>query len=239
MIHLNSLSNTTPLTICIVEDNVRLQEELSLALRNNGLNVFCSDNGEDMNVILLDHHVDIVILDLNLPGDEDGIQICQRLRKTHSEIGIVMLTGRIMGSDRSVGYLVGADVYLTKPTRANELLSVIRNLGARLNKHEITYGWELNLRSLKLVSPSGSFVLLTATEANILSDLAMTTTFTSYEKLISRFFEADVTGKTAKARLEVAISRLRTKLKSIGEELLIKLIWGKGYQLSMPIKIIN
>ena len=102
--------------IMVVDDNLRLSHELSLVLEAAGWSVRCADDGESLRAQVAQKVPAIVVLDLNLPG-EDGISLCEWLRRTYPQIGIVMLTARVMGVDRTEGYVAGADIYLTKPTR--------------------------------------------------------------------------------------------------------------------------
>ena len=103
-------------TVLLVEDNLRVSDELSLVLTTAGYTTRCAYDGEHMRALLAMMTPDLVMLDLNLPS-EDGISLCKWLRDIHPFMGIVMLTARVMGSERTEGYQAGADVYLTKPTR--------------------------------------------------------------------------------------------------------------------------
>jgi two-component system phosphate regulon response regulator OmpR len=75
--------------------------------------------------------VDVLVLDLNLPGD-DGLVIASRLRKTHPNLGVVMLTGRISVADRVIGLESGGDMYLCKPVERRELVAAIRAVSRRV-----------------------------------------------------------------------------------------------------------
>ena len=120
-------SNQSLGSVMLVEDNMRVSEELSLVLESFGYTTKCAYDGQHMRSLLTTYTPDIVILDLNLPN-EDGISLCKWLRSIYPSLGIVMLTARVMGSERTEGYQAGADVYLTKPTRPEEILAVVRNI---------------------------------------------------------------------------------------------------------------
>ena len=124
------------LSILLVEDNESLREEMVCFLNRPGWRAHGVDCGEELNYWLMENHADVVILDVNLPY-EDGYSIASRLRTSHPDVGIVMLTARVRPVDRTEGYHAGADVYLSKPTHPTELIAVIDNLGRRLQKPEI------------------------------------------------------------------------------------------------------
>jgi len=104
-----------PLTVVLVEDHDDLREEMLDYLRRPQWRVLGADSGAALNQWIARHPIDVVVLDVNLPG-EDGFSIAQRLRATHPGLGIVLLTARTRPSDRSTGYRAGGDVYLTSPT---------------------------------------------------------------------------------------------------------------------------
>lgn len=89
-------------SVLLVEDNLRVSDELGLVLETGGYNTGCAYDGEHMRSLLAFYTPNIVILDLNLPG-EDGISLCKWLRDVYPNMGIVMLTARVMGSDRTEG----------------------------------------------------------------------------------------------------------------------------------------
>ncbi|NDE35496.1 MAG: response regulator [Gammaproteobacteria bacterium] len=101
--------------LAVLEDYEPHREELVHLLRLEGFDVFTAESGEELDQLLLQAPLDLVILDLNLPG-EDGLSIAARLQKHYPETRIVMLTGRARGIDRVQGYEAGADIYLTTRT---------------------------------------------------------------------------------------------------------------------------
>ena len=228
--------------LLVVDDNLRLSEELSLVLQAAGWSVRCADDGESLRACMAQQTADIVLLDLNLPG-EDGISLCKWLRSTHPRIGIVMLTARVMGIDRTEGYVAGADIYLTKPTRAEELLAVVRNLLNRTQKEtrksSTTDPWTLQIKGTRLVSPQADSLSLTPGECIFLRELALTPEACSYEQLNEKLGNGANADRSDKARLEVLVSRLRTKLgKFGGEGLEIKTVHGTGYRLKGALKLL-
>jgi len=229
-------------TVLLVEDNLRVSDELSLVLTAAGYATRCAYDGEHMRAMLAMMTPDVVMLDLNLPN-EDGISLCKWLRDIHPFIGIVMLTARVMGSERTEGYQAGADVYLTKPTRPEEILAVVRNLMRRHDRHgssalATAQVWTLHQKSMSLSAPDSDVLSLTPKESVVLFTLAQTATHCTYEDLIDKLGGESPRTTFDKVRLEVLISRLRSKLfKFKGQVFEIKTIHGSGYRLSRPLKL--
>jgi DNA-binding response OmpR family regulator len=229
-------------TVLLVEDNLRVSDELSLVLTTAGYTTRCAYDGEHMRALLAMMTPDLVMLDLNLPS-EDGISLCKWLRDIHPFMGIVMLTARVMGSERTEGYQAGADVYLTKPTRPEEILAVIRNLMRRHDRHASTTlsaanVWTLHQKSMSLSAPDSDVLSLTPKEAIVLLNLAQTSAHCTYDYLIDKLIGESPRTTFDKVRLEVVISRLRSKLfKFKAQSFEIKTIHGTGYRLSKPLKL--
>jgi DNA-binding response OmpR family regulator len=148
-----------------------------------------------------------------------------------------------MGSERTEGYQAGADVYLTKPTRPEEILAVIRNLMRRHDRHAATTlsaanVWTLHQKSMSLSAPDSDVLSLTPKETIVLLNLAQTSAHCTYEYLIDKLIGDSPRTTFDKVRLEVVISRLRSKLfKFKAQSFEIKTIHGTGYRLSKPLKL--
>ena len=117
--------------IIVVEDHEALREVTVSALQDMGHKVRGIACAETLNQELQTDCPHVLILDLNLPG-EDGISLARRVRKVHPEIGIIMVTARNQLGDKLTGYDSGADIYLTKPTSIEELSAAIQALSRRL-----------------------------------------------------------------------------------------------------------
>lgn len=230
-------------SVLMVEDNLRVSEEISLVLEHAGWRVRCVPDGKSFRHAVAEQAPTLVVLDLNLPG-EDGISLCKWLRSTLPGVGIVLLTARVMGSERSEGYIAGADVYLTKPSRAEELLAVLHNLSRRAAPGPMLAGpqvgdpWTLHSKSLRLLSPRGDILSLTRSECGLLQHLGDTPGVCTYEELIDALGSGGLNDKVDKARLEVLVSRLRAKLRHVKElGLELKTVYGKGYQLAEALRV--
>ncbi|RWX54817.1 two-component system response regulator TorR [Photobacterium chitinilyticum] len=112
--------------ILIVEDDPILRMKIKGHFAQAGYAIFEADNGAVMKEILSNEKIDLILLDINLPG-EDGIQLTREVRNT-SDIAIIMVTGRIDPIDRILGLEMGADDYVTKPVEPRELLVRAKNL---------------------------------------------------------------------------------------------------------------
>ena len=112
--------------ILVVEDEPVTRAKLSGYFENAGYRVSEAEDGQQMRSILTTEDIDLIMLDINLP-DEDGLSLTRELRN-HSDIGIILVTGRTDTIDRIVGLEMGADDYVTKPFELRELLVRVRNL---------------------------------------------------------------------------------------------------------------
>lgn len=110
----------------MVEDEAITRAKLVGYFQHAGYRVSEAENKAQMNVVLENHSIDLVMLDINLP-DEDGLMITRNLR-SHSDIGIVLVTGRTDSIDKIIGLEMGADDYVTKPFELRELLVRVKNI---------------------------------------------------------------------------------------------------------------
>jgi len=115
----------SPACVLIVDDDIRLRDLLVRYLEQQGFTAIVATNGRELDQQLKRHHVDLIVLDLMLPG-EDGLAICRRLRGQQVETPIVMLTAKGDEIDRIVGLEIGADDYLPKPGNPRELVARMR-----------------------------------------------------------------------------------------------------------------
>ncbi len=121
-----------PKKILVVDDDVRLRELLQRYLTEQGFNVKVVADAKEMDSVLASHEIDLLVLDLMLPG-EDGLSICRRIRGSNMVIPIIMLTARGDEVDRIIGLEMGADDYLPKPFNPRELLA---RINAVMRRHE-------------------------------------------------------------------------------------------------------
>ena len=117
-------SSQRPDRIVVVDDDARIRELLNRYLTQEGFDVWVAEDGRALNRLLTRDTVDLIVLDLMMPG-EDGLSICRRLRAQNDKTPIIMLTAKSEDVDRIVGLEVGADDYLGKPFNPRELLARI------------------------------------------------------------------------------------------------------------------
>ncbi|UXB10991.1 two-component system response regulator TorR [Aeromonas dhakensis] len=117
--------------ILVVEDDVVTREKLTGYFEREGYRVTAVENGQEMRAVLAEQEVVLVMLDINLPG-EDGLLLTRELR-ARSTVGIILVTGRSDAVDRIVGLEMGADDYVTKPFELRELLVRVKNLLWRIS----------------------------------------------------------------------------------------------------------
>ncbi|ELM3752204.1 two-component system response regulator TorR [Aeromonas dhakensis] len=117
--------------ILVVEDDAVTREKLTGYFEREGYRVTAVENGQEMRAVLTEQEVALVMLDINLPG-EDGLLLTRELR-ARSTVGIILVTGRSDAVDRIVGLEMGADDYVTKPFELRELLVRVKNLLWRIS----------------------------------------------------------------------------------------------------------
>jgi len=224
-------------SIILVEDNIALREALEDHLLSAGFDVRGLGDGHELNIELQSFKPDVVVLDLNLP-EEDGLSISKRLRKAYPGIGIVMLTARVRSIDRHEGYDSGADVYLTKPVKPDELTTVLQTLCKRITPPDTQSTWKLSMNSLQLTTPSSEIIKLTVSETNLVYELALSGELLNMSRLIEVFGDIDLEENTNKLRIEQIISRVRKKIEPfLDSKPGIKAVTRMGYKLFLPISI--
>ena len=132
---MNILPSPIVRKILVVDDDPRLRDLLRRYLTDQGFNVLTAEDGQEMTKIWHREHIDLLVLDLMLPG-EDGLSICRRLRGNHDNTPIIMLTARAEEIDRIIGLEMGADDYLSKPFNPRELLARINAILRRRSSDE-------------------------------------------------------------------------------------------------------
>ena len=233
---------TNPKTsVALVEDDPILREELAHFLRSMDFVVYETNNGISLDELLVDQHVDVLILDVNLPG-HSGFDIANRVRLRSPQVGIVMLTARTSLSDRLRSYEAGADIFLPKPTPPQELLAAVNSLIRRLQAQPTGTPWGLDTqRRLLYTTHHPEPLALTAAEAALLLALIQAPNQTLESDAICELINCrDQAEPLTKRALENLISRLRKKISDVvsdKSEPIIRSVWGLGYQLTLPISI--
>jgi two-component system OmpR family response regulator len=224
--------------ILVVDDNREIRDLLSRFLVKDGFRVSLAADGLAMRKVLDESTIDLIVLDLMLPGD-DGLTLCRRLR-AESDIPVIMLTAKGEEIDRVLGLEMGADDYLAKPFSTRELLARIKAVLRRVQSLPAARGsagvdvfrfagWKLDTAKWELESADGVIVPLSTGEFDLLLALIH-----HPQRVLSRDQLLDLArGRAATVfdrSIDTQVSRLRRKIEENPRDpKIIKTIWGGGY----------
>jgi two-component system phosphate regulon response regulator OmpR len=236
-----------PLHILVVDDDPRIRQMLTRYFEQEGYRVSVAADGAAMRSQLSARTVDVILLDVVMPG-QDGLTIAREVR-AKSDVGIIMLTGRDELLDRVVGLEVGADDYITKPFHLREVLARVKSVVRRRNpapdsalrseeraEDVIRFdGWLLDTTRRRLVSPSGKDVALTTGEFDLLAALA---------KHPGRVFSRETLMEHTRGHglqafdrtIDVQIARLRKKIeRNPKSPTIVKSVRAVGYVFTAKV----
>ena len=226
----------SPPKLLVVDDDPELRELTQAYLMKNGFIVNTVESSVGMDEFLSTNDVDLLILDLMLPG-EHGLAIAKRLKKK-KDLPIIIVSAQGEDIDRIVGLEIGADDYLPKPFNPRELLAriraVLRRSSGKIEEKEtessrlIFNDYELDLNAHSL-SRGGEKVSLTSGEFDLLALLAANPNRVLHrDTILDRLTGAE--RSPFDRSIDVRVTRLRGKLEfDPSKPELIKTIWGKGY----------
>jgi len=232
--------------ILVVDDDAEIRSLLGEYLGKNGYKASVVADGKAMWAALARGKVDLIVLDLMLPG-EDGLTLCRRLR-AESDTPVIMLTARGEETDRIVGLEMGADDYLAKPFNPRELLARIKSVLRRTRSLPLNLraddaraiafaGWRLDAVARHLVSREGVVTSLSGAEFQLLKIfLSHPNHVLSRDQLmmLSKGREADPLDRT----IDIQVSRLRHRLgDDPADPQIIKTVRGEGYVLAVPVEV--
>jgi len=233
--------------LLIVDDDPGIRDLLAQYLEKHGFRVSTASNGRQMRSLLATTPVDLIVLDLMLPG-EDGLTLCRDLRGGATAVPILMLTARDEDADRILGLEMGADDYLTKPFVPRELLARVRailrrarmlppNLRTTEATHLLAFGsWILDTTARHLLDANGTMVALSGAEFRLLR------VFLDHpQKVLTRDQLLNLTqGREADLfdrSIDILVSRLRKRLRDDSREAsLIKTVRSEGYVFSASVQ---
>lgn len=235
--------------ILIVDDDREIRDLVSSYLTKNGLRTSTAADGRQMRSFLDANTVDLIVLDVMMPG-QDGLALCRELRAgKHKATPILMLTARSDEMDRVIGLEMGADDYLSKPFAARELLARInavlrrtRMLPPNLQISEagqiLTFGtWRLDTVRRHLLDAQETEVALSGAEYRLLR------VFIDHpQRVLNRDQLLNLTqGRDAELfdrSIDLLVSRLRQRLGDDAREpTYIKTVRSEGYVLAVPVEI--
>ena len=237
------MANALP-NILVVEDDRETRTLIAKYLLANACNVATAGDGREMVRAMTDHRVDLLILDVMLPG-EDGLTLCRKVRD-QSQMPIIMLTARGEDVDRIIGLEMGADDYMAKPFNPRELLARINavlrrqapahGVSAIDGATAVTFlGWRIDFRLRELRNPIGARVAMTSAEFDLLR------TFCERPgRVLSRESLLDLTQGRNAASLErsidVLVSLIRLKIETDPQDAtMIKTVRSGGYMFTPTV----
>ncbi|GAA3534923.1 two-component system response regulator ArcA [Zobellella aerophila] len=226
--------------ILIVEDELVTRNTLKSIFEAEGYTVLEATDGEEMHQALSANKINLVIMDINLPG-KNGLLLARELREQHN-LALMFLTGRDNEVDKILGLEIGADDYITKPFNPRELTIRARNLLSRTmqvpeaageEKQVETYrfnGWTLDINSRALVSPNGEVFKLPRSEFRAMIHFCENPgQIQSRGDLLKK-----MTGRELKPHdrtVDVTIRRIRKHFESVADSPeIIATIHGEGYR---------
>lgn len=232
--------------VLIVDDNPSIIVPLKRYLTDHGMRVSSADGGKNMRSVLETSAIDIILLDIMMPG-EDGLVLCRYVQEKY-KIPVILLTALTEDSDKVVGLEMGADDYISKPFNPRVLLARIKAVLRRSQSEPVqlnqqnteistsTFGcWTLDINQRELIDQDKMAMALSAAEFRLLQ------AFLQRPKMVlSRDQLLDLThGREAKAfdrSIDNLISRLRRKIElDASEPKIIKTVWGGGYTLTTNV----
>ncbi|WP_206485207.1 two-component system response regulator ArcA [Thalassotalea sp. G2M2-11] len=222
--------------ILIVEDEDVTRFNLRNLFEAEGYTVSEAINGEEMEKQLKQSAINLIIMDINLPG-KNGLLLARELTD-NSELGLIFLTGRDSDIDKILGLEIGADDYLTKPFNPRELTIRARNILNRISQGKqesdnaiIRFNqWELDGNSRKMTAPDGNVISIPRGEYRALRLLiANTGQIVTRQQLIKEMTGRDL--RSNDRTVDVTIRRLRKHFESVEDcPELINTIHGEGYR---------
>lgn len=237
--------NATREHLLIVDDDKEIRNLLTDYLEQAEYRVTAVGDGKAMRRVLEANRIDLVILDLMLPG-EDGLTLCRELR-AKTNLPVLMLTARGDEVDRIIGLEMGADDYLAKPFNPRELLARIKSVVRRAQAlppnmesdkvHTLRFaGWTLDVTSRNITAEDGLVVPLSGAEYRLLRVfLDHPQSVLAREQLLEL-----ANGREAilfDRSIDVLVGRLRKRLRDDSREpVLIKTVRGEGYVLSASVE---
>ncbi|KLA22258.1 response regulator transcription factor [Bacillus cereus] len=220
-------------TILVLEDEITIRNFIVLNMKRAGFNVLAADTGETALELLDKHIVDLILIDVKLPGI-DGFQVCKSIRENNKKIGIIMLTACVQDRDKVQALTIGADDYMEKSSAPMVLtarvLSLLRRVKGNIENIESIHSepFRLNLQQERLYR-KGVVIDLTPTEYIILRCLMENQGKPiSRDELLNKIWGVNYVVKTKV--IGVNIRRLRQKIEPnpSGPQFL-QTVWGKGY----------
>lgn len=238
-------SPDAPQHVVVVEDDGGIRTLLVRILRENGYEASGAADGIALRDLLADRPVDLILLDIMLPG-ESGLDLCSSIRE-QSNVPIIIVSARGEEVDRVAGLELGADDYIAKPFGRPELLARVRALlrraGPLTQRKEantveslLFAGWRFNIRHRELLAPSGAEVELSGAEQDLLLSLLRHPQRVIGRERLLELSRTRIRNSSDRS-VDVLVSRLRRKLgDGRRNRPMIRTIRGVGYMLAVDVE---
>ena len=234
--------------VLIMEDELNIRSFVVINLKRAGYDAIEAGNGQEaLDAIAQTPDIGVAILDIMVPGDMDGFEVCRRIRASNKQMGIIMLTARTQEMDKVTGLMTGADDYVTKPFNPIEVMArvksqlrrflqlgggTVRRIGgdSSASSELLTQGpFVMNTRNHTL-EKNGNRIRLTQVEYAILKLFMQNPgRALSREDILSAVWGRDYEGELK--IVDVNIRRLRLKIEDdTSNPTYITTVWGLGYK---------
>ena len=235
--------NPSP-SILVVDDDPEIRKLLARYLVQQGFRVQLAATVKELKEQLVDHSVDLIVLDVLLP-DGSGLDVCRGLRADRSDVPIILLTALKEDVDRIIGLEIGADDYLGKPFNPRELVARIRAVLRRRGdagpsapgpRNYCFAGFTAEPHTRQVIGPDGAMIDLTGAEFDLLIVfLDRPGRVLSREQLLDLTHSGE--GDVLDRSIDVLVSRLRRKLGDQSGAQLLKTVRNGGYQLAATVAV--
>jgi two-component system torCAD operon response regulator TorR len=228
--------------VLIVEDDAVTRARLAAYFETENYRVSQSEDGEGIHRLIAESAIDVVLLDINLPG-KDGLQLARELSEK-TDVGIILVTARNDEIDRIVGLEIGADDYVTKPFNPRELLARVKNLIRRKQSDQTKHhkhrsktfsGWTLDLSRRRLSSDTHDNLSLTRGEFELLVTFLEHPGKTLHREWLMEKVTHRVWSPNERT-IDVLVLRLRNKLEHDSHTpQIILTVHGEGYLFASEV----
>jgi DNA-binding response OmpR family regulator len=222
-------------SVLIVEDEESIRKFVKINLDRAGYDVIEAGSGEEGIELASKQRIDIVVLDVMLPGI-DGFEVCKKLRADHPHLGIIMLTAKTQDIDKIMGLEYGTDDYMTKPFNPTELVLRLKSLERRLEPEKEENRSTIEFKPFVIDVYSRLFyknekeIELTPTEFSI-AKLFIENPGKAFKRdeILNHVWGVDFVGDSK--IVDVNIRRLRSKIEEDSSQpAFIETVWGVGYR---------
>ena len=231
------------ITVLIVEDDPEIGGLISRYLGENNVDSVIVANGAKMDAALASRAYDLMILDINLPG-EDGLSICRRVRAKNN-IPIIIVTAQSEDIDKILGLEMGADDYLVKPFNPRELLARLRavlrrsegrsDIAEAAHRYYMFAGWRVDILAREVLAPCGIKVAMTGAEFDLLYALCENPNRVLTRDQLINMTHGPSAGPFERS-IDVLISRVRQKIEADSKNpTFIQTVRAEGYIFSPQV----